>query len=170
MQYRSCYEDTREVPNLNTNLKVKLMANSQCALSNQNIVEQLKETAKKNTWKLHRPQGLMVNYSLCEKLNKTPAEKMFFFCVYYISQNKTKNQQPKYRTMFFYYTENHMQKFRWFWEKTISSKIITYMYSVVWFFTKSFNCSPQYTSFSISLKVTSWCEGCLVMNAWINPG
>ena len=96
MQYRSCYEDTREVPNLNTNLKVKLMANSQCALSNQNIVEQLKETAKKNTWKLHRPQGLMVNYSLCEKLNKTPAEKMFFFA--YIISRKIKQKTSSQNT------------------------------------------------------------------------
>ena len=50
MQYRSCYENTGEAPNLHT--KVKKMADSRFALSNQNIVEQLKENAKnKNTLK-----------------------------------------------------------------------------------------------------------------------
>ena len=50
MQYRSCYGNTGEAPNLNT--KLKRMADSRFALSNQNIVEQLKENAKnKNTLK-----------------------------------------------------------------------------------------------------------------------
>ena len=50
MQYGSCYGNTGEVPNLN--IKVKKMADSRFALSNQNIVEQLKENAKnKNTSK-----------------------------------------------------------------------------------------------------------------------
>ena len=50
MQYESCYGNTGEAPNLN--IKVKKMADSRFALSNQNIVEQLKENAKnKNTSK-----------------------------------------------------------------------------------------------------------------------
>ena len=50
MQYRSCYGNTWEAPNLNA--KVTKMADSRFALSNQNIVEQLKENAKnKNTLK-----------------------------------------------------------------------------------------------------------------------
>ena len=50
MQYGSSYGNTEEAPNLN--LKVKKMADSRFALSNQNIVEQLKENAKnKNTLK-----------------------------------------------------------------------------------------------------------------------
>ena len=44
MQYGSCCGNTGEAANLNT--KVKKMAASQFALSNQNIVEQLKENAK----------------------------------------------------------------------------------------------------------------------------
>ena len=51
MQYGSCYGNTGEAPNLNTKVKKK-MADSRFALSNQNIVEQLKENAKnKNTLK-----------------------------------------------------------------------------------------------------------------------
>ena len=50
MQCGSCYGNTGEAPNLN--IKVKKMADSRFALSNQNIVEQLKENAKnKNTSK-----------------------------------------------------------------------------------------------------------------------
>ena len=50
MQYGSCHGNTGEAPNLNT--KLKTMADSRFALSNQNIVEQLKENAKnKNTLK-----------------------------------------------------------------------------------------------------------------------
>ena len=50
VQYGSCYGNTGEAPNLNT--KVKKKADSRFALSNQNIVEQLKENAKsKNTLK-----------------------------------------------------------------------------------------------------------------------
>ena len=48
MQYGSCHGN-REAPNLNT--KIKKMADSPFALSNQNIVEQLKEMRKKNTLK-----------------------------------------------------------------------------------------------------------------------
>ena len=48
MQYQSCHGNTGEAPNLNT--KLKTMADSRLDLSNQNIVEQLKENAKnKNT-------------------------------------------------------------------------------------------------------------------------
>ena len=51
MQYGSCYGNTGEAPSLNTKMKKK-MADSRFALSNQNIVEQLKENAKnKNTLK-----------------------------------------------------------------------------------------------------------------------
>ena len=51
MQYGSCYGNTREAKSLNTKVKKK-MADSRFALSNQNIVEQLKENAKnKNTLK-----------------------------------------------------------------------------------------------------------------------
>ena len=45
MQYGSCYGNTGEAPNLNT--KLNKMADSRFALSKQNIVEQLKENAKK---------------------------------------------------------------------------------------------------------------------------
>ena len=51
MQCGSCYGNTGEAPNLNTAVKKK-MADIRFALSNQNIVEQLKENAKnKNTLK-----------------------------------------------------------------------------------------------------------------------
>ena len=51
MQYGSYYGNTEEAPSLNTKVKIK-MAYSRFALSNQNIVEQLKENAKnKNTLK-----------------------------------------------------------------------------------------------------------------------
>lgn len=49
-----CYGNTGEAPNLNT--KVKKMADSSFALSNQKIVEQLKENAKnKNTLNATQP-------------------------------------------------------------------------------------------------------------------
>ena len=48
MKYESCHGYTEEASNLDT--KLKIMANSRFALSNQNIVEKLKENAKhKNT-------------------------------------------------------------------------------------------------------------------------
>ena len=51
MQYGICYGNTGEAPSLNTKMK-KNMADSRFTLSNQNIVEQLKENAKnKNTLK-----------------------------------------------------------------------------------------------------------------------
>ena len=51
MQYGSCYGNTEEAPSLNTKVKKK-MADSRFALSNQNIVDQLKENAKnKNSLK-----------------------------------------------------------------------------------------------------------------------
>ena len=48
MQYGSCHGNTGEAPCLCTKMK-KEMANSRCALSNQNIVEKLEENVKNKT-------------------------------------------------------------------------------------------------------------------------
>ena len=64
MQYGSCYGNTGEAPNLNT--EVKKMADSRFALSNQNIaLSNLKRMRKtKTSWKLHRPGWISGKHGL----------------------------------------------------------------------------------------------------------
>ena len=55
-------------------------------------------------------------FSKTKDLQKTPQENGGFFCIRYFSKTKSKPGK-KYRVMFFYLIENHMQKFRHFWRK-----------------------------------------------------
>ena len=50
----------------------------------------------------------VADFSTCQHL-KTPPEKIeFFVYMYVMSRKRSKNQLQKYRTMFFYYVEDHM--------------------------------------------------------------
>ena len=145
MQYRNCYEDPK--------LKVTLLCQTKTSF------EQLKDKQnKKNTSKLHRPQGLMVKlYSLCEKL-KMPTEKNQVFLHILNLSNEAKNQQEKDRTMFFITLKSTCKNSGILRNNNF---IQNHQLRVARFLTRPFACSSQYTYmyFSLSLMVTSWCEG-----------
>ena len=79
---------------------------------------------------------LDADFLTCEDLKSGHQRKSSIFA-YIISWKRSKNQPQEYRTMFmFFYIEDHMQKFRYFWEKNN----FTQNRHLAWFYTHPFNC------------------------------
>ena len=72
-------------------------------------------------------------------------------------QNKSISARKRYRRMFFYLIEKHMQKFRHFWRKKISPEKVTYIplapsHSIIHLISSLFK--PWQTYYICSLKTT----------------